>query len=46
MTLEALREELAGLEFLHADELDREVIEGPGHTGAGAVVQVIARKPM
>lgn len=44
MTLEALREELAGLEFVHAEELDREVIEGPGHTGTGAVVQVIARK--
>lgn len=44
MTLEALREELAGLEFVHAEELDREVIEGPGHTGSGAVVQVIARK--
>jgi hypothetical protein len=32
------------LEFVHAEELDREVIEGPGHTGTGAVVQVIARK--
>jgi SAM-dependent methyltransferase len=45
MTLDALRVELAGLELLHAAELDRDVIEGPGHTGAGAVVQVIARKP-
>ncbi len=44
MTLDALRGELAGLEFIHAEELDREVIEGPGHTGFGAVVQVIARK--
>jgi SAM-dependent methyltransferase len=44
MTLDALREELAGLEFVHAAELEREVIEGPGHTGSGAVVQVIARK--
>lgn len=44
MTLEGLRTELSGLEFLHAEELDREVIEGPGHTGSGAVVQVIARK--
>ena len=45
MTLDALRQELAGLEFVHAEELEREVMEGPGHTGTGAVVQVIARKP-
>lgn len=45
MTLEGLRDELAGLEFVHAAELEREVVEGPGHTGVGAVVQVIARKP-
>ncbi len=44
MTVEALRGELAGLELLHAVELEREVVEGPGHTGSGAVVQVIARK--
>jgi Methyltransferase domain len=45
MTLDALRSELAGLDLVHAEELDRDVIEGPGHTGSGAVVQVIARKP-
>ena len=45
MTLEALQEELSGLEFIHAVELEREVIEGSGHTGHGSVVQVIARKP-
>ncbi|MEI7548022.1 MAG: class I SAM-dependent methyltransferase [Actinomycetota bacterium] len=45
MTLDALRDELAGLEFIHAVELEREVLEGAGHTGLGAVVQVIARKP-
>lgn len=45
MTLDALREELAGLEFLHAEELERDVVEGVGHTGVGAVVQLIARKP-
>ena len=44
MTLEALREELAGLEFLHARELEREVVEGRYHTGTGSVVQVLARK--
>jgi len=45
MTLAGLREELAGLEILHGVELVREIVEGVGHTGLGAVVQVIARKP-
>lgn len=45
MTLDGLRDELDGLEFVHAVETLREVHEGPGHTGLGAVVQVIARKP-
>lgn len=44
MTLDALREELAGLNFLHAAEREREVIEGRYHTGRAAVVQVLARK--
>lgn len=46
MTLDGLRRELAGLDFVHGEELLREVVEGPGHTGSGAVVQVIARKPL
>jgi SAM-dependent methyltransferase len=46
MTLTSLRDELPTLEFIHAQELDREVIEGPGHTGLGSVVQLIARKPL
>lgn len=45
MTLAELREELAGLEFRHAQEIDREVVEGLFHTGMGAVVQLIAAKP-
>jgi SAM-dependent methyltransferase len=45
MTLAALREELAGLEFEFARECVRDVLEGTGHTGAGAVVQVAARRP-
>ncbi|ABB33172.1 Methyltransferase type 12 [Geobacter metallireducens RCH3] len=45
MTLAGLREELAGLEFLQAREIEREVVEGRFHTGRGAVVQVVARKP-
>jgi len=45
MQLADLQEELAGLEFLHAVETEREVIEGRYHTGRGAVVQVLARRP-
>lgn len=45
MTLDVLRTELAALEFDHAVETEREVIEGVGHTGVGSVVQVIAHKP-
>ena len=45
MTLAALRAELTGREFLYAGKCAREVIEGAGHTGRGAVVQVCARKP-
>ena len=45
MSLAQLREELAPMEFLHGVELERSVVEGLFHTGLGAVVQVIARKP-
>lgn len=45
LTLDAVRGELSGLEFLHALELEREVHEGTLHNGPSAVVQVIARKP-
>ena len=45
MTLEQLRQELCGLNFIHAVELEREVVEGKLHTGVGAVVQVLAVKP-
>lgn len=45
MTLALLREELAGLEFELAREVEREVVEGRYHSGVAAVVQVIARKP-
>jgi SAM-dependent methyltransferase len=46
MNVADLREELAGLEFLVAQEVDRDVIEGKYHTGLASVVQVLARKPM
>ena len=42
VSLADLSEELAGLEFLHARELEREVREGEYHTGVASVVQVIA----
>ncbi|MBI1423411.1 MAG: methyltransferase domain-containing protein [Gammaproteobacteria bacterium] len=45
MTLAQLEKELDGLVFEHAQELEREVVEGKLHTGLGAVVQIIARKP-
>lgn len=45
MDLARLTVELEGLTFLHAAELVRPVIEGPLHTGDGAVVQVVAEKP-
>lgn len=44
MDLETLRVELDGLEFIHGQELVRNVVEGTHHTGPGAVVQVLARK--
>jgi SAM-dependent methyltransferase len=43
-TLAGLREELAGLEFVHAEERERVIHEGPGHAGQSAVVQVVARR--
>ncbi len=42
MTLDGLRNELTGMEIVSGRELVRPVVEGPGHTGDGAVVQVIA----
>jgi SAM-dependent methyltransferase len=40
-SLAELTRELAGLEFVHARERDREVREGAYHTGAASVVQLI-----
>lgn len=44
-TLAALRADLAGLDFLIGRELERDILEGDGHTGRGAVVQILARRP-
>ncbi|MBE9515915.1 MAG: class I SAM-dependent methyltransferase [Proteobacteria bacterium] len=46
MQLETVKQELDGLEWLHAAELDREIVEGKYHTGIGAVVQLVGRKPV
>jgi SAM-dependent methyltransferase len=45
VSLDGLTEELAGLEFVHARELDREVREGAYHTGVASVVQVVGLRP-
>lgn len=45
MTLDSLRQELAGLEELVAREVEREVREGRHHRGTSATVQWLARKP-
>jgi hypothetical protein len=42
MTLESLREELAGLDLVIARDVDREVHEGAFHGGPSATVQVVA----
>lgn len=44
MTLAGLRQELAGLNFLIARELERDVVEGNAHTGRAAVVQILGRR--
>ena len=45
MTAEDLKQELAGLDIEILEELERDVVEGKFHTGRGAVVQLLARKP-
>ena len=45
MSLDDLKQELAGLEFLHAVQIEREVREGQGHTGLASVVQILGIKP-
>jgi len=44
MSLPQLERELDGLVFVHAQEVEREVVEGRSHTGLSAVVQVVAVK--
>jgi hypothetical protein len=44
MELEIIRQELPGLRFEIAREIEREVVEGKGHKGAAAVLQILAVK--
>ncbi len=44
MSLEDLKEEFNGLEFLYAEEKERMLKEGAHHNGLSAVVQIFARK--
>jgi len=44
MTLQALQQELQGLQLELAHETERDVVEGKYHHGRAAVVQVLARK--
>ncbi|MDY6902692.1 MAG: class I SAM-dependent methyltransferase [Cyanobacteriota bacterium] len=45
MELKTLQQELDGLEFRHATEVEREIQEGLFHQGHSAVVQLLAVKP-
>lgn len=45
MSVGDLKVELQGLEFIRAEEAIRDVVEGRYHTGPGAVVQILAKKP-
>lgn len=40
-----LQDELSTLKFLVLEEVEREIVEGEGHNGLGAVVQCIAVQP-
>ena len=44
ITADILRTELVGLEFDHLIGINRNVVEGAGHSGLAAVVQAIAHR--
>lgn len=46
MTLPELREELVGMAFEEASEVEREIHEGVYHNGLSRTIQLIARKPL
>lgn len=45
MSLDDVKQELAGLEFRHAVQIEREVREGSRHTGLASVIQIVGIKP-
>ncbi|TRO79105.1 SAM-dependent methyltransferase [Desulfuromonas acetexigens] len=45
MTLADLKEELTGLDFEIAEEIERDIHEGHCHFGRGAVARILGRKP-
>ncbi len=45
MSLDEVKRELAGLEFRHAVQIEREVREGSRHTGLASVIQIVGIKP-
>jgi SAM-dependent methyltransferase len=45
MTLDDLKDELAGLDWIVAREITREIQEGAYHSGTSAVVQLVGVKP-
>lgn len=44
MSLDDIKRELAGLDFIHSVQVEREVREGNRHTGLASVVQLLGRK--
>ena len=46
MAVDDLRRELSGLDFDILRGCERDVVEGPYHTGLASVTQVLARKPV
>jgi SAM-dependent methyltransferase len=46
MTVEELRGDFAALDLMLVREVDRDIREGRGHQGVGAVVQLLGRKPI
>ena len=46
MTVDKVRQEFPEMEMILLREVEREVVEGSGHTGLASVIQCIARKPV
>jgi cyclopropane fatty-acyl-phospholipid synthase-like methyltransferase len=45
-SLSELQQELSGLEFTHALEIERNIMEGKYHSGLSSVAQIVGRKPL